>query len=293
MWPLFTLPRSFFSSWRYLLVAIPEGLYGDLRKTLGADCSAAGKAILWATLLTGLALWCSSSRPALFPLMLLSVIGACALCVTRRMVKAIPGAAAIGRSQECAHRGKQCQLPIRLRTRFDEIPAPDARSGDSWRNTTCAESTGRSGCRPSRGKNALTKSLWPRTTERSRKPPSGEARRNQLDVRVVPELFGSEPEALELENLAGVPLVKIHHHALPEWTLAVKRIADVVLATAGLIAPVAAAVAGCCRVKLDSRGPVFYRGVRVGRKRRTVLLLQIPHHDSGSRRGQRESKNTQ
>src|SRR5258708_17808557 len=92
-----------------------------------------------------------------------------------------------------------------------------------------------------------------------------EARRNQLDVRVVPELFGAEPEPLELENLAGVPLLKIHQQRLPEGALAVKRIADVSLAAAGLVvlSPLLLMIAAA--VRLDSSGPCFYSGARAGR----------------------------
>jgi exopolysaccharide biosynthesis polyprenyl glycosylphosphotransferase len=102
-----------------------------------------------------------------------------------------------------------------------------------------------------------------------------EARRNQLDVRVVPELFGSQPVALELENLAGVPLVKIYEQVLPEWTLAVKRIADVVAAAAGLVAlsPVLLIIAAV--IKLDSAGPVLYRAARVGRRKQKFTCYKF------------------
>src|SRR5260370_42586067 len=80
----------------FLLFAIQEGLYGNCRRTLGVEWGVAAKAILWTTLLTSLALRCSSSKPAWLPLVLLSSMSACVLCVTRRTVQAGSGRGATG-----------------------------------------------------------------------------------------------------------------------------------------------------------------------------------------------------
>jgi exopolysaccharide biosynthesis polyprenyl glycosylphosphotransferase len=100
-----------------------------------------------------------------------------------------------------------------------------------------------------------------------------EARRHQLDVHVVPDVFGLEP--LAIENLGGMPLLKIHEQQLPELTLAMKGIADVVLAALGLIAllPLLLIIAGV--IKLGSPGPVLYRAVRVGRKGRRFICYKF------------------
>jgi lipopolysaccharide/colanic/teichoic acid biosynthesis glycosyltransferase len=64
----------------------------------------------------------------------------------------------------------------------------------------------------------------------------------------------------------------------------VKRIADVILATAGLLALLPLLLAIAAAVKLDSPGPVFYRGVRIGRKRQKFLCCKfrtmIPQADA-------------
>jgi len=56
------------------------------------------------------------------------------------------------------------------------------------------------------------------------------------------------------------------HRPWPEWPLTIKRIADVIVSAAGLVAlsPLLLIIAAV--VWLDSPGPVFYRGVRVGHK---------------------------
>jgi exopolysaccharide biosynthesis polyprenyl glycosylphosphotransferase len=267
----------------FLLLAIPEGLYSDLGKAAAAECGIATKAILWAGLLTSLALRCSSSRPALLPLMLLSAIGACALCMARMMVKAVPGAAATGRHRNVLIVGSS---PVVQKT-ADAI-GRDFRCPCSVKGFL-ADHHIRGINGPVRLRNIAREECVDEiiiaTHDREvAEAAIREARRNQIDVRVVAELFGAGPEALELENLDGVPLVRIHHHPLPEWALAAKRIADVVLAAAGLLAlsPLLLLVAAV--VKLDSPGPVFYRGVRVGRKRQKFLCCKfrtmIPEADA-------------
>jgi exopolysaccharide biosynthesis polyprenyl glycosylphosphotransferase len=257
----------------YLLFAIQEGLYANCRKTLWVEWGVTAKAILWATLFTSLALQCSSSRSAWFPLVLLSGISVCFLCATQRVLHSVGAVATCDRrnvlivgssaaSQETAdaiHRDfrSRCSVkgflsehhlrgihgPARLRTIAREECIDELIIATHDREV--AEAAIR------------------------------EARRNQLDVRVVPELFGAESEALELENFGGVPLVKIHEQPLPEWALAGKRIADVVLAAAALVAlsPLMCILAAV--IKLDSAGPVLYRGVRVGRKRQTFLCCKF------------------
>ena len=93
-----------------------------------------------------------------------------------------------------------------------------------------------------------------------------EARRNRLDVYVVPELSGVH--ALACEYAGGVPLMKVAEQRCPEWELAGKRSLDVVLSAVGLAAllPVLGLIA--ILIRLESSGPVLYRSARVGQKGR-------------------------
>lgn len=93
-----------------------------------------------------------------------------------------------------------------------------------------------------------------------------EAKRNQLDVFVVPDLSGSA--ALGFEFLEGTPLVKVSEQKFPEWALAGKRVADFLLSFAGLISLSPLMMLIALLIKLDSRGPALYRALRVGRKGR-------------------------
>jgi len=90
------------------------------------------------------------------------------------------------------------------------------------------------------------------------------ARRNQLDVRLALNVEATGPP--QVETFGSVAMLKIHEQQLPQWQLAGKRIADVVLASTGLlvVAPLLLLIAAI--IKLDSPGPVLYRAERVGQR---------------------------
>ena len=106
--------------------------------------------------------------------------------------------------------------------------------------------------------------------------------RNHLDIRVVPELpCGHWPEA-GVERIGGVPVITLHQESLPSVTLFVKRLVDVLGATAGLIllGPLMALLA--LLIRLDSAGPIFYVAKRTGAKGRPFRCYKFRSMSSGA-----------
>ncbi len=92
--------------------------------------------------------------------------------------------------------------------------------------------------------------------------------RNHLDIRAVPDLPpGPWPEA-GVERIGGIPVIALHHEALPSAELFLKRLLDFVGAFLGLvlIGPLAGVLA--LLIRMDSAGPVFYSAQRTGAKGR-------------------------
>jgi exopolysaccharide biosynthesis polyprenyl glycosylphosphotransferase len=89
---------------------------------------------------------------------------------------------------------------------------------------------------------------------------------NHLEVQIdiVPRLFDLVSPAAEIHTLEGIPLLSVPPLHLSRSSRLLKRTMDVVLAGAGLVvlAPVLILVA--VLIKLDSRGPIFFRQVRMG-----------------------------
>jgi exopolysaccharide biosynthesis polyprenyl glycosylphosphotransferase len=96
-----------------------------------------------------------------------------------------------------------------------------------------------------------------------------EARRNQIDVKVVPDLFGFEPDdPLVFEKFGNIPVLTLREERMPVFRFFLKRTVDAVSAAIALAfsAPLLAIIS--LWIKLESPGPVFYQAQRVGLKGR-------------------------
>ena len=93
-----------------------------------------------------------------------------------------------------------------------------------------------------------------------------QARRNHIDVNLIPDLFGADPEQVAIEKFCDVAVMTLCEEPVPRIGLLLKRTADLFLSAVGLLitSPLLCAIA--LAVRLDSPGPVFYCAPRVGLK---------------------------
>lgn len=99
--------------------------------------------------------------------------------------------------------------------------------------------------------------------------------RNHLDIRAVPDLPpGPWPDS-GIDQIGEVPVVTLHHEALPSAALFLKRLLDVTGAAFGLVlvSPLMAIVA--LLIHLDSPGPVVYSAERTGAKGRRFRCFKF------------------
>jgi len=92
------------------------------------------------------------------------------------------------------------------------------------------------------------------------------AQASGVRVRVIPDLYGGIATEQPVEYIGQLPSLTLCHQTKPTLPLMMKRLTDIVLSGAALVAlaPVFAVVT--LLVKMDSQGPVFFRAVRVGKK---------------------------
>jgi len=91
------------------------------------------------------------------------------------------------------------------------------------------------------------------------------AKLNFRHVVITPNLVGITNSAVMARDLAGTFGVEIKYNLLDPWSQRLKRVLDLGTTVVGglLILPLIAAL--CLLVRLESRGPVFYKDQRMGR----------------------------
>lgn len=94
-------------------------------------------------------------------------------------------------------------------------------------------------------------------------------------VDVIPRLFEFLDGVRALDQVGGLPLLSIGTPTLTSVSMAAKRTLDVVgsLALLVLLAPLMIAIA--IAIKVESRGPIFFRQPRAGRSRTSFRLIKF------------------
>jgi exopolysaccharide biosynthesis polyprenyl glycosylphosphotransferase len=107
---------------------------------------------------------------------------------------------------------------------------------------------------------------------------------NGLDVQVdiVPRLFEVVGPRTTMHGAEGIPLLGLAAARLSWSSIVLKRATDLTLASIGLfvLAPFLALVA--LAIKLDSRGPVLFRQVRIGQDDRPFKILKFRTMSAGA-----------
>ncbi|MGC9522965.1 MAG: undecaprenyl-phosphate glucose phosphotransferase [Anaerolineae bacterium] len=99
--------------------------------------------------------------------------------------------------------------------------------------------------------------------------------RRDVKARLVPDLFQMSLSRVEVGDLGGLPLIEIQEIAFSRGALAFKRAVDLTAAVLGLLLgwPIFLVIA--LAIKLDSKGPVFYKQVRIGENHREFMIYKF------------------
>jgi exopolysaccharide biosynthesis polyprenyl glycosylphosphotransferase len=103
-------------------------------------------------------------------------------------------------------------------------------------------------------------------------------------VSVLPRMLEVVGSSVEFDDVHGITLMGVRRFDLTRSSAGVKRAFDLVGASVGLLAIAPLMIALAVAVKLDGRGPVFFRQLRVGRHGRRFHMLKfrtmVPEADS-------------
>ena len=100
-------------------------------------------------------------------------------------------------------------------------------------------------------------------------------RRRGVEFRIAPSLFNCLPRKTEIDQIGALPMIRLFREPLSNIARIVKRASDIIIASIALtiLAPLWLLVA--LFIKLDSRGPIFYKQERVGMDGRIFLFYKF------------------
>jgi exopolysaccharide biosynthesis polyprenyl glycosylphosphotransferase len=102
-----------------------------------------------------------------------------------------------------------------------------------------------------------------------------EARSFGIAVRVVPDLYDGLAWNAPVEYIGQFPTIPLHRRDLPLGTLLLKRALDVFGAVFVILLGWPLMLALIVAIKMDSKGPAFYRAQRIGHKGRTFTCYKF------------------
>ncbi len=88
--------------------------------------------------------------------------------------------------------------------------------------------------------------------------------RGQVDIKVYPDVFAYMSAGLSVDDLGGMPLLRVRDVALRGWKLSLKRALDVLGSGAALVFLSPLLLTLALVIKLTSPGPVFFYQPRMG-----------------------------
>lgn len=88
---------------------------------------------------------------------------------------------------------------------------------------------------------------------------------NDVNIKIVPDLYEIISGQARTNQLYGVPLIEINPQLMTAWEEKVKRIMDIFVSLLILIITFPVLVLVVIAIKIDSKGPVFYKQIRVGK----------------------------
>ncbi len=100
-------------------------------------------------------------------------------------------------------------------------------------------------------------------------------RRRGVEFRIAPSLFNCLPSKTEVDQIGALPMIRLFREPLSDFARGIKRVSDIVIAVLALsvLSPLWLVIA--LLIKLDSKGPVFYRQERVGMDGRIFLVWKF------------------
>ena len=96
-----------------------------------------------------------------------------------------------------------------------------------------------------------------------------------IGLKIVPDLYEILSGQARTSQLYGIPLIDIMPELMPEWEKKLKRLLDVTISFLTLIVTMLLNILVAFAIKIDSKGPIFFRQERIGMNNRNFKIVKF------------------
>jgi exopolysaccharide biosynthesis polyprenyl glycosylphosphotransferase len=96
-----------------------------------------------------------------------------------------------------------------------------------------------------------------------------------VDIKVIPDMYDIMLGSVKMNHLFGAVLIQIEQQLMPNWQKVVKRIIDISASIVALIILIPLLIFIMIKVKLSSKGPIFYKQERIGLNGVPFLIIKF------------------
>ena len=101
------------------------------------------------------------------------------------------------------------------------------------------------------------------------------AAEKNLIVKIIPDLYEYFTGQVRTLHLYGIPLIEINTQILKPWQEIAKRIFDIVFSILVLVIGLPIWLLVALIIKLESKGPVFYKQIRTGKNGKEFKMIKF------------------
>lgn len=96
-----------------------------------------------------------------------------------------------------------------------------------------------------------------------------------IHLKVMPDNYGMVLGMVKMNNILGAMLVEVDFEVMPQWQKTAKRMFDILFSTVALIIALPVLIIVAIAIKLDSKGPVFFKQERIGYRGRKFFIIKF------------------
>lgn len=96
-----------------------------------------------------------------------------------------------------------------------------------------------------------------------------------ISIKIVPDLYDIISGQARTSQIYGVPLIDVMPELMPEWEKKLKRLMDILLSIILIVITFPITLLTSIAIKLESKGPVFYRQERMGMNGKIFRIVKF------------------